>query len=97
MSSEEESVIDFLNLTSEIDVEKNSQLDTELDIELLISFIENKPVLWDKTIDKFSEKRKAWREVFGLIKPGFEHLQFKDQKLIGRYIKYTIRSVLMLK
>ncbi|KAF0729640.1 MADF domain-containing protein [Aphis craccivora] len=60
--SEEESEINFFNLTSEID-----------------------PVLWDKTLDKFSdrnEKRKAWREVFGLIKPGFEHLQSKDQKLI---------------
>jgi len=60
-SEEEESEIDFLNLTSEIDVEQNSQ-DTKLDIELLISFIENKPVLWDKTLDKFSdrnEKRKA--------------------------------------
>jgi len=35
--SEEESEINFFNLTSEIDVEQNSQLDTELDIELLIS------------------------------------------------------------
>lgn len=43
-SEEEESKIDFINLTSEIDVEQNCQ-DIELDIELLISFIENKPVL----------------------------------------------------
>ncbi|KAL4107170.1 hypothetical protein QTP88_017554 [Uroleucon formosanum] len=51
--SEEVSEIDFLNLTSENNVEQNSQLlDTELDIELLISFIENKPVLWDKTEKK---------------------------------------------
>jgi len=87
MSSEEESEIDISNFTSEIDPEQNnSQLDTELDIERLISLVESRPILWDKTLDKFSdrnEKRKAWREVFGLTNPGFEHLEFKDQKLIG--------------
>ncbi|CAI6353405.1 unnamed protein product [Macrosiphum euphorbiae] len=87
MSSEEESEIDISNLTSEIDVEQNnSQLDTELDIELLISLVGSRPILWDKTLDKFSdrnEKRKAWREVFGLTNPGFEKLEIKDQKLIG--------------
>jgi hypothetical protein len=30
-----------------------------------------------------NEKRKAWREVFGLTKQGFKHLQYKDQKLIS--------------
>lgn len=68
---------------SEIDTEL---LDAELDIELLISLIENRPILWDKTLDKFSdrnEKRKAWQEVFGLMRRGFEDLQHKDQKLIG--------------
>jgi hypothetical protein len=49
--SEEESVTDISNFTSEIDVERNSQLETELDIELLISLIENRPILWDKTFD----------------------------------------------
>lgn len=76
MSSEE----DFAQV--EIDVE----LDAELDIELLISLIENRPILWDKTLDVFSdrnEKRKAWQEVFGLMRRGFEDLQHKDQKLIG--------------
>lgn len=54
MSSEEDLA------QSEIDVE----LDAELDIELLILLIENRPILWDKTLDIFSdrnEKRKAWR------------------------------------
>jgi len=87
MSSEEESEIEISNLTSEIDPEQNnSQLDTELDIELLISLVESRPILWDKTLDKFSdrnEKRKAWKEVFGLTNPGFENFEFKDQKLIG--------------
>jgi len=86
MSSEEESEIEISNLTSEIDPEQNnSQLDTELDIELLISLVESRPILWDKTLDKFSdrnEKRKAWKEVFGSTNPGFENFEFKDQKLI---------------
>jgi len=62
MLSEEESEIDILKLTSEIDVEQNSQLDTKLDVELLILLVESRPILWDKTLDKCSdrnEKRKA--------------------------------------
>jgi hypothetical protein len=49
-------------LTSEIDVKQNSQFDTQLDLELLISFIENRPILWGNMLDKFSDhnkKRKA--------------------------------------
>ena len=45
MSSEEESEIDISNLTSEIDVEQISQLDTELDVELLILHVESRPIL----------------------------------------------------
>jgi hypothetical protein len=55
MPSEEESEIDISNLTSEIDVQQNIQLNTELDVELLILLNESKPILWDKTLDKFSD------------------------------------------
>jgi len=40
--------------------------DFELDIDLLISLVEARPVLWDKTDDIYrdrNETKKAWREV----------------------------------
>jgi len=58
-----------------------------IDIEILISSIEERPILWDKTLDTFSDrskKRTAWRQVFSLMKPGFEDLNQKDQRLIGK-------------
>jgi len=40
--------------------------DYELDIELLISVVNARPVLWDKTDDIYKDRietKKAWREV----------------------------------
>jgi hypothetical protein len=70
--SEEESKIDISNLTSEIYVEQNSQLDTELDIELLISLIDNIPILRDKTFDKFSDEKTSMKN---------EYLHYKGPKI----------------
>jgi len=48
--------------------EETQVLDEDiLDVDLLITLVEEKPILCDKTIDSYSdrnEKRKCWRDVF---------------------------------
>ena len=49
----------------------------EFDINLLISVVEARPVLWDKTDDIYkdrNETRKAWREVCMCLQEDFETL-----------------------
>jgi hypothetical protein len=46
-----------------------------IDADVLISLIEARPVLWDKTLDVFKDRiatRNAWREVCLELKPDFE-------------------------
>ena len=49
--------------------------DFEFDIDLLISLVEARPVLWDKTDDIYkdrNETKKAWREVCICLQEDFE-------------------------
>jgi hypothetical protein len=51
--------------------------DFELCIELLISQVEARPLLWDKTYDIYkdrNETKEAWREVCIGLKENFEAL-----------------------
>ena len=51
--------------------------DFELDIELLISLVDARPVLWDKTDDVYKDRietKKAWNEVCICLKEEFEAL-----------------------
>lgn len=64
-----------------------------LDVDLLITLVEANPLLWDKTLDSYSdrnEKRKCWKHIFCKIKPGFEEMDIKDQKIIGKLLKLVI-------
>jgi len=68
-----------------------------LDVDLLIASVEERPLLWDKTLDSYSdrnEKRKCWRDIFCRMKPGFEELDIKDQKIIGKLKKIAYYSLL---
>jgi hypothetical protein len=51
--------------------------DFEFDTDLLISLVEARPVLWDKTDDIYKdtyETKKAWREVCIYLQEDFEAL-----------------------
>ena len=51
--------------------------DFEFDTDLLISLVEARPVLWDKTDDIYknrNETKKAWREVCICLQEDFEAL-----------------------
>ena len=49
----------------------------EINIELLITHVESRPVLWDKTLDIYKDRnqtKKAWKEVCKKLKSNFEEL-----------------------
>lgn len=54
-----------------------------INVELMISLIEQKPVVWDKTLtsykDKFA-KEEAWKEICCLLNDEFEEMEKKDQE-----------------
>ena len=59
--------------------------DFEFDIELVISLVEARPVLWDKTDDIYkdrNETKKAWREVCICLKKEFEALDVKKNAFV---------------
>lgn len=54
----------------------------EIASELLISLVEELPVLWDKTIDDYKDKIKtqnAWKEICSILKDGFDLLSDKEK------------------
>ena len=49
----------------------------EINIELLITHVQSRPVLWDKTLDIYKDRnqtKKAWKEVCKKLKSNFEEL-----------------------
>ena len=59
--------------------------DFEFDIDLLISPVEARPVLWDKTDDSYKDRsktKKAWREVCVCLQEGFETLGDAQKTLL---------------
>ena len=62
--------------------------DFEFYTDLLISLVEARPVLWDKTDDSYkdrNETRKAWREVCICRQEGFETLGDAQKNAFGKY------------
>ena len=62
--------------------------DFELDVDLLISLVEARPVLWDKTDDIYkdrNEAKKAWREVCICLQEDFEALGDAKKNAFGEY------------
>lgn len=51
--------------------------DMNIDTELLITLVEAKPVLWDKTLAIYKDKivtKNAWRDVCITLQPTFDDL-----------------------
>jgi len=62
--------------------------DLNIDIEILISEVQARSLLWDKSLNKYSDrylKRAAWKEIFILLYPDYEKVSSQHQKLIGKY------------
>jgi hypothetical protein len=61
--------------------------DFEIGIELLMSFVEARPVLWDKSSDVYKDRdstRKAWKEVCVRLKEDFEELSDNEKNTFGK-------------
>jgi hypothetical protein len=62
--------------------------DFEFDIDLLISPVKTRPVLWDKTDGIYkdrNETKKAWREVCICLQEDFEALGNAQKNAFGEY------------
>ncbi|CAH2008294.1 unnamed protein product, partial [Acanthoscelides obtectus] len=55
----------------------------KINTELLISLVEARPALWDKTLDTYKDKNlksSAWREICSLLKENFEDMEQKERQ-----------------
>lgn len=55
--------------------------------ELLITLIQERPVIWDKTIDDYKNKRlkyDSWKEIFIHFQPTFEDLSGDEKNKFGK-------------
>ncbi|XP_072945169.1 uncharacterized protein [Epargyreus clarus] len=62
-----------------------------IDNELLISLVEQRPVLWDKTMDLYKNRaatRQAWKEIMMTLNPDFET---KKEKIRQAHTKLAIQ------
>ncbi|XP_072394828.1 uncharacterized protein [Diabrotica undecimpunctata] len=60
-----------------------------VDVEFLISLVEARPSLWDKTNNNYKDKHlkaAAWREICCLLFENFEELEQIEQQNIGRLL-----------
>ena len=60
--------------------------DTSISIEIFISLIEERPNLWDKSLDMYKNKvatQNSWRDIFIIIYPDFETWEGKKRQEYG--------------
>ncbi|CAH2006365.1 unnamed protein product [Acanthoscelides obtectus] len=64
-------------------------LEVNIDSEVLITLVQERPVLWDKTVDEYKDKRltlESWKEVCRQMKEDFDSLPDKDRNDIGKMV-----------
>lgn len=65
--------------------------DLDIDVELLISMVEQRSVLWDRTLDIYKDKNltlSAWKEICATVKEDFESLnEYEKIELVKSVIK----------
>lgn len=62
----------------------------DVDVDRLISAVQSKPVLWDKTCEKYKDKFKtqeAWKVVCVEIFYDFDEFCVTKQMELGKYLK----------
>lgn len=61
----------------------------DIDAEILITLVEARPVLWDKSLDVYKDRiatKNGWREVCLAIKEDFDLMEEKDKNAFGKYL-----------
>ena len=67
----------------------------DIDTELLISGVEERPYLWDAGHKDYKDRDirlKGWQEISASIIPGYKDLQQNEQKQWGEYPFYLLSS-----
>ena len=60
--------------------------DLDVDVEMLISLVQDRPVLWDKSLESYKSKTEttaAWREVCNHLNPDFESMSDEAKNQYG--------------
>ncbi|KRT82969.1 Myb/SANT-like transcription factor, partial [Oryctes borbonicus] len=61
----------------------------EIDNELLITLVEERIVLWDKTAEDYKNRNKtleAWKQICKVLKYGYDEMSEKEQNEIGKQV-----------
>jgi len=65
----------------------------KIDTELLISLVEERPVIWDKTLDLYKDKNlkeSAWKEICVILNTDFEELEQNQRQDFGKFYNQLI-------
>lgn len=60
-----------------------------INVENLISLVQNRPVLWDKTLEIYKDKNlrtAGWREICIILNEDFEEMEEKNRQDYGKFI-----------
>lgn len=58
-----------------------------INTDMLISLVEARPALWDKTLDIYKDKtskESAWREICTILNEDFPELDQKERQNFGK-------------
>ncbi|XP_041981935.1 uncharacterized protein LOC121735248 [Aricia agestis] len=67
-----------------------------IDKEIFISLVEERDVLWDKTLETYKDKRKtlqAWRDICKIINENFEKLSDVEKNKYGKLVVQKWKSM----
>lgn len=62
----------------------------DIEVDMLITLVQERLVLWDKSLEEYKYKNltlNAWEEICGILNKDFENLDETDKKVYGKYIK----------
>lgn len=68
----------------------------DFDVEFLITLVQERPVLWDKSLDSYKDRnatKNAWREILIELNPEFDALDDKEKNVFGKYIFTNIKII----
>lgn len=62
----------------------------DIDSEILISLVQERPVLWDKTLEIYKDRnatRNAWKEIYIELHNDFDNFEDKEKKAFGEFLQ----------
>ncbi|CAH1958721.1 unnamed protein product [Acanthoscelides obtectus] len=66
-----------------------------IDKEILITLVEVRPVLWDKTLDKYKDNTASivgWREICVILVEDFEAMEQRQRQEFGKLVMKKVET-----